>query len=114
MNLRGARRPDTTGVRREQFAASDLAANATKALAPVAITFPDAIARLGGTIRLIEGLVPLRVEALGDRVRVIYPLASGELVLEQWRSAAGVTWKISAPAGFPTDSVERLTARVRE
>ena len=113
------RRLDTTSqLHLEEIVVTGVPANAAKVSAPVvapaAITFPDAIARLGGTIRLIEGLVPLRVEALGDRVRVIYPLAPGELVLEQWRSAAGVTWKISAPAGFPADSVERLTARVRE
>jgi hypothetical protein len=91
--------------------------NATKANAPVALalTFPDAIARLGGTIRLIEGLVPQRVEALGARVRVIYAIAGGgELALEQWRSDTGVSWKLSAPPGFPADSLERLTARVRE
>ncbi len=90
--------------------------NAAKALPPLplTITFPDAIARLGGTIRLIEGMVPARVEALGPRVRVIYPALGGELVREQWRSDGGVRWKLSGPAGFPADSLERLSARVRE
>ena len=115
--LRGARRLDTSSqLRLDEIVVTGAAENAAKARAPspAAITFPDAIARLGGTIRLVEGLVPLRVEALGDRVRVIYPLAAGELVLEQWRSAGGVSWKLGAPPGFPRDSVERLTARVRE
>jgi hypothetical protein len=115
--LRGARRLDTNAqIHLDEIVVTGVAENAAKARtpSPAAITFPDAIARLGGTIRLIEGLVPLRVEALGDRVRVIYPLAAGELVLEQWRSAGGVSWKLGAPAGFPRDSVERLTARVRE
>jgi hypothetical protein len=78
------------------------------------ISFFDAITRLGGTLRLVEGLVPIRVEALGPRIRVVYPLGRRELYLEQWRTADGVRWSLSAPGGLPADSLEQLKARVRE
>jgi hypothetical protein len=78
------------------------------------ISFLDAITRLGGTLRLVEGLVPIRVEALGPRIRVVYPLGRRELYLEQWRTANGVSWSLSAPGGLPADSLEQLKARVRE
>jgi putative zinc finger protein len=115
--LRGARRFDTTSQPRlDELVVTGVNEGAVKArpAVPATITFPEAIARLGGTIRLIEGMVPARVEALGPRVRVIYPAEGGELVLEQWRSDGGVRWKLSAPAGFAADSLDRLTARVRE
>lgn len=81
---------------------------------PVEITFPEALRRLSGTLRLIEGLVPVRLEVVGAEVRVVYPLASGELALEQWLVDGRVGYRLVAPSDFPTDSLERLRARVRE
>lgn len=81
---------------------------------PVEITFPEALRRLSGTLRLIEGLVPVRLEVVGTEVRVVYPLASGELALEQWLVDGRVNYRLVAPRDFPTDSLERLRARVRE
>ncbi|NOT09426.1 MAG: hypothetical protein HOP28_14620 [Gemmatimonadales bacterium] len=78
------------------------------------ITFSQAVGRLGGKLRLVEGLVPLRLEAQGESVRVIYPLSNGELVLVQRLVAGKVEFRLAAPAGFPADSLERLRARVRE
>lgn len=81
---------------------------------PVEITFPEALRRLDGALRLVEGLVPVRLEVLGAEVRVVYPLASGELALEQWLVNGRVSYRLVAPRDFPTDSLERLRARVRE
>jgi hypothetical protein len=81
---------------------------------PVEITFPEALRRLSGTLRLIEGLVPVRLEVVGTEVRVVYPLTSGELALEQWLVDGRVNYRLVAPRDFPTDSLERLRERVRE
>lgn len=81
---------------------------------PVEITFRDALTRLGGTLRLIEGLVPVRLEVLDGDVRVVYPLATGELFLEQRLANGRVTYRLVAPGDFPADSLARLRARVRE
>jgi hypothetical protein len=80
----------------------------------IVIQFPDAVRRLGGTLRLVEGMVPLRIEAQGPMVRIIYPAARGELILAQWLSDGRLTWTLSGPPGFPADSLDRLRARVRE
>ena len=81
---------------------------------PVEITFPEALKRLNGSLRLIEGLVPLRLEALGADVRVVYPLRSGELVLAERLENGKLTYRLVAPAGFPGDSLEKLRLRVRD
>lgn len=78
---------------------------------PEPISFPDAIRRLDGTIRLIEGLVPLRLEAQGVTVRVVYP---GELILSQQLIDGRVTFQLIAPPGFAPDSLAKLRAKVRE
>lgn len=84
-------------------------------LAPAeTIQLADAIRRLGGSLRLIEGLVPLRLEAQGPYVRVVYPSAQGELVLQQQLIDGRVAHTLLAPTGFPIDSLARLRARVRE
>ncbi|HEU5220354.1 MAG TPA: zf-HC2 domain-containing protein [Gemmatimonadales bacterium] len=82
--------------------------------APVEVTFSEALRRLNGSIRLIEGLVPVRLEVLGPDVRVVYPLAAGELVLAERLENGTLTYRLLAPAGFPADSLERLRARVRD
>jgi hypothetical protein len=72
------------------------------------------VRRLGGTLRLVEGMVPLRIEAQGPVVRVIYPAPRGELILAQWLADGRLIWTLYGPPGFPADSLDRLRARVRE
>jgi hypothetical protein len=94
---------------------ADEARDMAKVAAPIAvIQFPDAVRRLGGTLRLVEGMVPLRIEAQGSVVRVIYPADRGELILAQWLSDGRLIWTLSGLPGFPADSLDRLRARVRE
>jgi len=81
---------------------------------PDTISFQDALSRLGGTMRLIEGLVPVRLEGQGAVVFVVYPLRGGELRLAQQRVDGRVEYRLIAPPDFPADSLERLRARVRE
>ncbi|HTL04501.1 MAG TPA: zf-HC2 domain-containing protein [Gemmatimonadales bacterium] len=78
------------------------------------ISLPDAVRRLGGSLRLVEGLVPLRLEAQGQTVRVVYGVAQGELVLSQQLIDGRIVAVLSAPPGFPADSLSKLRARVRE
>ncbi len=89
-------------------------AAAKAAVTPVPIEFSEAVRRLGGTLRLIEGMVPIRLELAGDDIRVVYPLEHGELVLAQRVSEGRVTFSLTATSGLPADSLERLRARVRE
>ena len=95
---------------RDQVTSKQLA----DAAAPDTVSFPEAVRLLGGTLRLIEGMVPSRLEALGSTVRVIYPVSQGELVLSQ--SVTNGMWEIrlTGPAGFPADSLARLQRKVRE
>lgn len=86
-----------------------------KAAAPIeALTFPEALRRLDGSIRLIQGLVPSRLEAQGPEVRVVYPAAQGELILHQELVNGRLVFRLTGPPGFPADSLERLRERVRE
>jgi hypothetical protein len=78
------------------------------------IGLPDAVRRLGGSLRLVEGLVPLRLEAQGPTVRVVYAVAQGELVLSQQLVDGRIVAVLSGPPGFPADSLAKLRARVRE
>lgn len=80
---------------------------------PVEITFSDARLRLGGALRQIEGMVPVRLEVLEPDVRVVYPIAGGELILAQRLVDGRITYTLVAPSTFPVDSLERLRARVR-
>lgn len=75
------------------------------------ISFPDAVARMGGSLRLIEGLVPDRLEASDSRVRVIYPLQAGELILEQRRAGDSIEVALRGP--ISADSLAALRRRVR-
>lgn len=75
------------------------------------IGFAEAIARLGGTIRLVDGLVPDRLEASSTTVRVVYPLRTGELVLEQRLIGDSVVVALRGPVS--ADSLAVLRARVR-
>jgi hypothetical protein len=82
--------------------------------AGVPITLSEAVRRLGGTLRLIDGLVPLRLELREPYVRVVYPAAQGELVLQQQLIDGRVVFQIIPPRGFPADSLARLRAKVKE
>ena len=75
------------------------------------ISLPDAMRRLGGTLRLIDGVVPLRLELQEPYVRVVYP---GDLVLRQQLIDGRIVFQLLAPAGFPPDSLAVLRARIRE
>lgn len=115
-----ARALDAAGSGRAaaQFEANRLAprdqAAAKSVVAVDTISLPDAVRLLGGSLRLIEGLVPLRLEAVGSEVRVIYPLAMGTLELTQRLVGAEVRWNLVAPTGFPADSLAVLRSRVKE
>jgi hypothetical protein len=87
-------------------------ASAKMTFTPVVIEFAEAIAILGGRLRLVEGLVPIRLERVGDEVRVIYPMTEGVLILSQQRSGEELRWRLTAPAGFPPDSLDVLRRRV--
>lgn len=73
--------------------------------------FPEAIGLLGGTIRLVDGMVPARLESSGGTVRVIYLLETGELVLEQWRAGDSVAVALRGPVS--ADSLAVLRRRIR-
>lgn len=75
------------------------------------IEFAEAIARLGGTIRLVDGLVPVRLEASTAVVRVVYPLEAGELVLEQRRAGDSIAVALRGPVS--AESLAVLRRRIR-
>ena len=77
-------------------------------------TLPEAMRVLGGSLRLIDGMIPDRLELLGHTVRVVYRTGFGELLLAQELQDGMVRFNLIAPRGFPADSLERLRARVRE
>jgi hypothetical protein len=107
--LTGRLRNDVVGARLESKSVLSLDEAAAEP-----ITLPDAVRRLGGSLRLIDGLVPLRLEGRGVTVRVVYAVSQGELVLSQQLIDGKVDWRLIAPPGFPADSLARLKARVRE
>jgi len=63
----------------------------------------------------VDGLVPSRLEALGDTVRLAYRVGRGREVvwLQQFRVGDTVAFALIPPAGFPADSLARLTARIK-
>jgi len=79
--------------------------------AAVVVTFPRAVELLGGRIKLIEGMVPVRLEAVGRMVRVIYLIDEGDLVLSQVSAPDSLSWSLSGP--LSADSLARLRLRVR-
>ncbi|MEI2719988.1 MAG: zf-HC2 domain-containing protein [Gemmatimonadales bacterium] len=101
---------------RSDLAARDLVA--TKQLIDIArvdtISFTTASEAMGGKLRLIDGLVPLRFEQGGGSVRVVYRLGEAEVRLVQSLVAGDVRVSLSGPPGFPADSLTALRRRVRE
>jgi Meckel syndrome type 1 protein len=86
--------------------------SAKAAASPVVIEFAEAVALLGGRLRLIEGIIPSRLERVGDEVRVIYPISAGNLVLSQRRVGEELRWRLTAPDGYAADSLDALRRRV--
>ena len=78
----------------------------------VPIEFIEAVRLMGGTLRLVEGLVPHRLEQQGTAVRVVYRTGFGELVLSQELVDGRVRHTLIPPTGFPADSLGKL--RVKE
>ena len=79
--------------------------------APTIISFPRAVELLGGRIKLIEGMVPARLEAVGRTVRVIYLIDEGNLVLAQVAAPDSVNWNLSGP--LSADSLAALQRRIQ-
>ena len=109
----GVNAPSTAGrlAAEEKTADSKMAFRREAAVAFEEVTLAEAVRRLGGSLRQVEGLVPVRLEAAGATVRVVYRLADGELVLQQHRQGDSVAVRLLAP-GLSPDSLARL--RVRE
>lgn len=95
-------------------------ADAAKALSTQQLTsrvarevdLPAAMRLLGGSIKLIDGMIPEHLEAAGDEVRVVYQVFWGELILSQRREGDRIEWDLIAPAGFPADSLAVLRSRL--
>jgi hypothetical protein len=85
---------------------------AVTTLAVTPISFTEAVALLGGQLKLIEGMVPARLESSGTAVRVVYVLERGELILQQRREADSVSVTLIAPALSP-DSLAKLRQKIR-
>ena len=89
-------------------------ADAAKALgAAREVDLPTAMQLLGGSIKLIDGLVPQRLDAAGNQVTVVYRLFWGELLLTQRREGERLEWDLVAPRGLPADSLTVLRGKVR-
>lgn len=85
---------------------------AVTTLAVTPISFTEAVALLGGQLKLIEGMVPARLESSGTAVRVVYVLERGELILQQRREADSVSVELIGPALSP-DSLAKLRQKIR-
>jgi len=77
------------------------------------ISFTRAMQLMNGRLRLIDGLIPDRFEAIGTRVRVMYLVTGGELVITQQLVENSPTYVLSAPPSFPADSLSVLRAKLR-
>jgi hypothetical protein len=91
----------------------ELADAAKSMVAAQPVDLPRAIALLGGSIKLIDGMVPQRLDAAGREVMVVYRVGQGVLLLVQRRDADSLTWRLAPPPGFPADSLAALRRRVR-
>jgi negative regulator of sigma E activity len=77
------------------------------------ISAATAIAALGGSIRLVDGLTPARFEQQGEVVQVIYRTGFGTVVLRQWRTGELLAHELVAPPDVPADSVRAWERRIR-
>lgn len=78
------------------------------------IEMAEAVERLGGTIRLIDGRFPIRIEAFASEVRVVYGGPGGEFRLAQSRQDGRIVWRLIVPADFPAESLAAIRRRVNE
>ena len=101
-------------ARLQEIAPTGALADRAKFAAPQPATLPEAIRVLGGSLRLIDGMIPDRLEILGRTVRVVYRTGFGELLLSQELLNGIVRDTLLAPRDFPADSLERLRRRVRD
>ncbi len=62
-------------------------------------------------VKSLTGLVPDRLEASATTVRVVYPLATGDLVLEQRRQGDSLVVVLRGP--LSADSLAVLRGRIR-
>jgi hypothetical protein len=92
----------TSGLARSRFAA-----------AVDTLDLPEAMRRLGGSIKLVEGWVPVRLEGAGGEVAVIYASAWGTVQLRQSRDGETLTWRLVAPSTVPDDSLSAWRSRVK-
>ncbi len=92
----------TSGLARSRFAA-----------AVDTLDLPEAMRRLGGSIKLVEGWVPVRLEGAGGEVAVIYASAWGTVQLLQSRDGETLTWRLVTPSTVPDDSLSAWRSRVR-
>lgn len=97
-----------------EFARSRLAAAAAERATVDTIDLPEAMRRLGGSIRLIDGLVPARLVGVGGSVQVEYPTSLGTVLLIQRSGPDTLLWRLQGPEEFPEDSLEVLRRRVRD
>ena len=79
----------------------------------VQVTADDALRTLGGSIKLIDGLLPQRFDLVGSRIRVVYPMSWGPLVLEEWREAGVLQYRLIPPVGMSTDSLAVIATRIK-
>jgi hypothetical protein len=86
--------------------------DASLSMRAVPITFYEATTLLGGQLRLIDGMVPARLEQIGTAVRVVYALERGELFLEQRRDSDSLAVTLIAPT-LAGDSIAKLRAKIR-
>jgi hypothetical protein len=108
----GALRQEDARLR--EIAPAGALADRARFAAPQPATLPEAMRVLGGSLRLIDGMIPDRLEVLGGTVRVVYRTGFGELLLSQELVDGRVQFTLVPPRGFPTDSLDRLRNRVRE
>lgn len=108
----GALRQEDAKLR--EIAPTGMLADRARFAAAQPATLPEAMRVLGGSLRLIDGLIPERLEMLGNTVRVVYRTGLGELLLAQALVDGKVEFNLIGPRGFPADSLERLRGRVRE
>lgn len=95
-------------------AVSPALADAAKAMvAAREVDLSTAMRLLGGSIKLIDGMVPHRLDAAGDEVMVVYQVFWGELLLSQHREGSRLEWNLSGPPGFPADSLAVLRGKVK-
>ncbi len=76
------------------------------------VDLPTAMTILGGTIRLIDGMVPERIDAMADTVTVVYATSYGAVRLVQRLEGEELVWHLFGSAMVPADSFRVWRERV--